>query len=105
MSTNCDLKPIKTINILYLKENVYLCVVNMENLETQTYNYKCNDYVVAMIPDVFTNRKNGLLKIGPQSLNSALYDEELGYDSDRAKSIDEQIYAYVDDNLFNHIFN
>ena len=46
-----------------------------------------------------------MLKIGPQSLNSTLYDDELGYDSDRARSIDEQIYAYVDDSLFKHSYD
>ena len=74
-------------------------------LETQTYNYNGKDYVVAIIPDVFTNRENRLLKIGPQSLNSTLYDDELGYDSDRARNIDEQIYAYVDDSLFKHSYD
>lgn len=77
----------------------------MERLEMQTYNYQDKDYVVVLIPDIFTNRRNGLLKIGPQSLNSTLYDDELGYDSDRARSIDEQIYAYVDDTLFGRSFD
>lgn len=76
----------------------------MANLETQVYNYNGKDYVVAVIPDVFTNR-DGLLKIGPLSLNSTLYDDELGYDSGRARSLDEQIYAYVDDSLFKHSYD
>lgn len=77
----------------------------MENLETQVYNYNGKDYVVAIIPDVITNKENGLLKIGPQSLNTTLYDDGLGYDSYRARSIDEQIYAYVDDSLFKHSYD
>lgn len=77
----------------------------MGDIKTQIYNYDGKDYVVAIIPDVFTNRENGLLKIGPQSLNLTLYDDELGYDSDRARSIDEQIYAYVDDSLFKHSYD
>lgn len=72
----------------------------MKKIETLTYNYNDKDYLVAVVPDIFTYRKGEQLKIGPSSLNSALYDDKLGYDSDRARSIDEQIYAYVDDNLF-----
>ena len=69
----------------------------MVEVHTLTYNNK--DYLVADIPDIFTNSKRRLL-IGTHLLNIALYDEEKGYLSKTAEEIDEQIYAYLDDQYF-----
>ncbi len=38
--------------------------------------------------------------IGSHSLNIALYDDKNGYQDSTAEAIDEQIYAYLDDQYF-----
>lgn len=57
------------------------------------------EYLVADIPDVITDSESRLL-IGTHSLNNALYDDKNGYIDSTAESIDEQIYAYIDDQYF-----
>lgn len=61
--------------------------------------YDGKEYQVADIPDVITGSESRLL-IGSHSLNIALYDDEKGYQDSTAKAIDEQIYAYLDDQYF-----
>ncbi|MBR3081021.1 MAG: hypothetical protein IKH01_14630 [Prevotella sp.] len=68
-------------------------------VKIHTLTYKDKDYLVADIPDVFTNEERRVL-IGAHSLNKILYDDEKGYHDKTAEEIDEQIYAYLDDNLF-----
>jgi len=71
----------------------------MMKLHTISYHFLDKEYKVAIIPDVIA-QQNVRLLIGPHSLNLALYDDEGGYTSDKAKAIDEQIYAYVDEKFF-----
>ena len=71
----------------------------MEKLITNTITYKGKDYTVAVIPDVFTDINQEIL-IGSHSLNEAVYSNKKGYVDDLARSIDEQIYAYIDDDYF-----
>ncbi len=61
--------------------------------------YDGKEYLVAEIPDVITGSKSRIL-IGSHSLNVALYDDEKGYQDNTAEEIDEQIYAYLDDQYF-----
>lgn len=68
-------------------------------VKVQVLRYNDKEYLVADIPDVFTNSKRRLL-IGSHSLNNALYDDEKGYHDKTAIMIDEQIYAYLDDHFF-----
>ena len=69
----------------------------MVKVHVLTYNEK--EYLVADIPDVFTDSKRRIL-IGSHSLNNALYDDEKGYHDKTAEKIDDMIYAYLDDQLF-----
>ena len=71
----------------------------MASLDTISIPYKGKDYTVAVIPDVFTSGNQSIL-IGSHSLGAALYDDGSGYVDDMAREIDEQIYAFVDDELF-----
>lgn len=71
----------------------------MPSLETISISYNGKDYTAAVIPDVFTSGNQSLL-IGSHSLGVALYDDDRGYVGDTAREIDEQIYAFVDDELF-----
>ena len=71
----------------------------MASLETISISYNGKDYTAAVIPDVFTSGDQSLL-IGSNSLGVALYDDDRGYVGDTAREIDEQIYAFVDDELF-----
>lgn len=71
----------------------------MASLETISISYNGKDYTAAVIPDVFTSGDQSLL-IGSHSLGVALYDDDRGYVGDTAREIDEQIYAFVDDELF-----
>lgn len=73
----------------------------MAKFETYTYYYQGKDYIVADIPNVFAPVDNRRIKIGPRSLSMVLYSDETGYVDDEAKAIDEEIYAYIDDVLFN----
>lgn len=68
-------------------------------IKVNTIVYNGKEYLIADIPDVITGSDYRLL-IGPHSLNTALYDDEKGYQDITAKAIDEQIYAYMDDMLF-----
>ena len=62
--------------------------------ETFTINFYNKEYIVAMIPDVFTGNSDLQLIIAASSLNTALYDYEKGYTSDEAQYIDKKIYAF-----------
>lgn len=68
-------------------------------IKVNTIVYEGKDYLVADIPDVITGGESRLL-IGSHSLNIALYDDEKGYQDSTAEEIDEQIYAYLDDQYF-----
>ena len=71
----------------------------MAKLNTISITYKGRDFIVAAIPDIFTNRCQDIY-IGPNSLNDIVYDNDKGLVDDTARSIDEQIYAYIDDDYF-----
>ncbi len=68
-------------------------------VKVNTIAYEGKEYLVADIPDVITGSKSRLL-IGSHSLNIALYNDENGYQDNIAQEIDEQIYAYLDDQHF-----
>ena len=68
-------------------------------VKVNTIEYDGKEYLVADIPDVITGSESRLL-IGSHSLNIALYDDEKGYQYSTAERIDEQIYAYLDDQYF-----
>lgn len=68
-------------------------------IKVNTIAYDGKEYLVADIPDVITGSESRLL-IGSHSLNVALYDDEKGYQDITAETIDEQIYAYLDDQYF-----
>lgn len=71
----------------------------MTNLDTIPISYKGKAYLAAFIPDIFTSDNHKLL-IGSHSLNVALYDDEKGYVDEEAREIDEQIYAFIDDEFY-----
>lgn len=71
----------------------------MANLDAISISYRGKDYTAAVIPDVFTSVYQSVL-IGSHSLGAALYDDDRGYVDDTAREIDENIYAFVDDELF-----
>jgi hypothetical protein len=71
----------------------------MANLGTISILYKGKEYSAAFIPNVFTS-ENQIILIGSHSLNVALYDVDKGYVEEEAREIDEQIYAFIDDNFF-----
>ena len=71
----------------------------MKRLDIITYSFLGKEYKAANIPDVILWSNNRLL-IGQQSLNLALYNDDNGYVEDMAKTIDEQIYAYIEDEYF-----
>lgn len=68
-------------------------------IKVNTIVYDGKEYLVADIPDVITGSENRLL-IGSHSLNNVLYNDEIGYQNGTAQEIDEQIYAYLDDEYF-----
>lgn len=68
-------------------------------VKVYTIVYGGKEYQVADIPDVIIGSGARLL-IGSHSLNSALYNDENGYQDSKAEVIDEQIYAYLDDKFF-----
>ena len=68
-------------------------------LKVNTIIYDGKEYLVADIPDVINGSESRLL-IGSHSLNIAIYDDERGYQDKTAEKIDEQIYAYLDDQYF-----
>ena len=76
----------------------YLCI-NMTSLDIIIISYKEKAFHAAFIPDIFTSEDQKLL-IGSHSLNLALYDDDKGYIDEEAKIIDEQIYAFIDDEYF-----
>ena len=78
-------------------------VLKMARLDIITYKYNGKNFQVTKIPDVFTHTERTLL-IGSNSLGSAIYNDETGYPDENARHIDEQIYAYVDDEWFENDF-
>ena len=71
----------------------------MDCLDTISILYKGKSFPATFIPDVFTGDNQRLL-IGSHSLDVALYDDDKGYADDEARVIDEQIYAFVNDDFF-----
>jgi len=71
----------------------------MAYLDPISISYKGKDYSAAFIPDVFMSGNQCVL-IGSHSLEVALYDDDIGYVDEIARKIDEQIYAFVGDDLF-----
>ena len=71
----------------------------MASLDTILISYKDKEFLAAFIPDVFTGDNRKLL-VGSHSLNVALYNDNKGYVDEEARDIDEQIYAFVDDEFF-----
>ena len=71
----------------------------MASLDTISISYRGKEYSAAFIPNIFTS-DNQMILIGSHSLNVALYDDEKGYVGEEAKEIDEEIYAFIDDNFF-----
>ena len=71
----------------------------MACLDTFSISFKGKECLAAYIPDVL-NGDNRELLIGSHSLNVALYDDDKGYVDKEAKEIDEQIYAFIDDEFF-----
>ena len=57
------------------------------------------EYSVATIPDIFMDSSREIL-IGPHSLNDVVYNNDKGYIDNTAHTIDERIYAYIDDDYF-----
>jgi len=81
----------------------YLCTI-MRKIETIPFVFDGKEYLVASIPDFFSNSGERLL-IGPHSMNTVLYNDVDGYVSNEAEAIDEQIYAYIDDEYFSLSFD
>lgn len=75
----------------------------MARLDIIIHKYNGKNFQVTKIPDVFTHTERTLL-IGSHSLGSAIYNDEIGYPDEKARCIDEQIYAYVDDEWFGYDF-
>ena len=71
----------------------------MASLDTISISYRGKEYSAAFIPNIFTS-DNQMILIGSHSLNVALYDDDKGYVDEEAKEIDEEIYAFIDDNFF-----
>lgn len=72
----------------------------MMKLDIYHIKYNGKEYPVAEIPDVFTHEDNNYLLIGAHSLNIALFNDEYGYPDEKARTIDERIYAFIDDGFF-----
>ena len=71
----------------------------MAKLNTISISYGGKDFFAALVPNVFSDGDQSIL-IGPHSLNKTIYDDNNGYIDDTARRIDEQIYAYIDDDYF-----
>lgn len=70
----------------------------MASLDTISISYSGKDYIAAVIPDVSKSGNKSII-IGYHSLGVVLYDDR-GYVNEMAREIDEQIYAFVDDEIF-----
>jgi hypothetical protein len=77
----------------------------MRALNTFTITYKRKEYIAAEIPHIFINKTDERIIIGSHSLNVALYDDERGYPDAEAQYVDEQIYAFIDDDFFKLNYN
>lgn len=71
----------------------------MTKLNTISISCGGKDFFAALVPNIFLDGNQSIL-IGPNSLNKAIYDENNGYVDETARRIDEQIYAYIDDDYF-----
>lgn len=71
----------------------------MTNLRLIPIVYRSKKYYAVEIPDVFMGTEDKIL-ISTRSLCDALYNETYGYADETACYIDEQIYAYVEEDLF-----
>ena len=71
----------------------------MASLDTISISYRGKEYSTAVIPNVFTSDNQTIL-IGSHSLNVAIHDDDKGYVDDDAREIDEQVYAFIDDEFF-----
>ena len=71
----------------------------MASLDTILISFKGREFLAASVPNVFSGDNRKLL-IGTRSLNIALYDDDKGNVDEKAKEIDEQIYAFIDDEFF-----
>lgn len=71
----------------------------MASLDTISISYRGKEYSTAVIPNVFTSDNQTIL-IGSRSLNAAIYDDDRGYVDEEAREIDEQVYAFIDDDFF-----
>ena len=87
-------------------KNDYLCSELVHGMlsycamvEVYALEYRDKEYLVADIPDVFTDSKGRVL-IGSRTLNDAIFNDKKGYPDKTAEMIDEQIYAYLDDSFF-----
>lgn len=72
----------------------------MEVSETFTITYHGKEYIATDIPHIFINNLDESIIIAAHSLNVALYDDEKGYTDEKARYIDEKIYAFIDDDFF-----
>ncbi len=83
-----------------MEYNHYLCT-KMASLNTISILYRGKEYSAAFIPNDYTC-DNQMILIGSHSLNAALYDDDKGYVDEMARDIDEQIYAFIDDDFFSY---
>jgi len=72
----------------------------MQSLDILKIEYNNSYYHAVEIPDIFTGDSSRPLLIGANSLNTALYNDAKGYADAKGQYIDEQVYAFVDDEFF-----
>ena len=72
----------------------------MKSLDLFTITYKQKEYPAAEIPNIFIDKTDEKIIIAAHSLNLELFSDENGYTDSEAKYIDEQIYAFIDDDFF-----
>ena len=77
----------------------------MISLPTFTITYKQKEYPAVEIPNLFINSPDEMIIIAAHSLNIELFDDENGYPDSEARYIDEQIYAFINDNYFKLGYN
>lgn len=77
----------------------------MKLLDSFTITYRQREYPAAEIPNIFINNLNEKITIAAHSLNIALFDDETGYTDSEARYIDEQIYAFINDDFFKLEYN
>lgn len=77
----------------------------MKLLDSFTITYRQREYPAAEIPNIFINNLNEKITIAAHSLNIALFDDETAYTDSEARYIDEQIYAFINDDFFKLEYN